>query len=394
MSVSISNIEEIQRLLLAYAAGDYHVRADISALLDERDMILSGVNMLGEELQATTVSRDYFSGIYNAVSNMVLVLSLKGEIEDSNSAVLELLGYQKEKLKGQSIDILVNGENGSFFGSAKRRLGKEGASARWETQLVATDNKKIPVSCSFSRIVDKNDKLEGYLVVAEDITERKETEKLIVRTIVETQDNEQKRVANDLHDSLGQELSTVKLLLTAINIDGQSSDGKYVEAFETCKNLLDKSIENIRAICFNLMPASLEKGGIEAALEELVHKQGQHDLIGFTLKVPDKIPSLDKSLEIAIYRVTQEFISNSIKHAKASLISLHLFLDQGFVQFDIEDNGIGFEVAGKEHHGGRGLSTMSSRVKAFNGCFNLSSTVGKGTKLSIRFQIKREDGET
>jgi len=390
-----SQIKEIHDLLIAYAEGEYHRKGKVSEDRDEIDMIIAGVNMLGEELLGTTVSRDYFSGIYNAVSNMVLVLSLRGEIEDSNSAVFELLGYHNNEIKGRSIDTIVDGGNGSFFNSARNRLGSDGASTQREMNLIACDGKNIPVSCSFSKIMDRRGEPERYLVVAEDITERKETEKLIVRTIVETQDKEQMRVADDLHDSLGQELSTVKLLLSAINENVQSADAKYVEAFETCKELLDNSIENIRAICFNLMPASLARGGIEAALEELAHKQGLHDLIIFTLDIPAEIPTLDNSMEIAIYRVAQEFIANSIKHAQASEIKIGLYADQTHVQFDIEDNGVGFEINDEFYvGGGRGLSTMSSRVKAFNGNFKFTSSPGQGTGLSIKFQLPKSHGDT
>jgi len=393
--MKLSQINEIHDLLIAYAGGEYHKKGKISEDRDEIDMIITGVNMLGEELLATTVSRDYFSGIYNAVSNMVLVLSLKGEIEDSNSAVLDLLGYQNSVIKGKSIDAIVDEGNSSFFETSKNALGKDEVSTQKETRLISTNEKTIPVSSSFSKIIDKRGKLEGYLVVAEDMTEREEMEKLILRTIVETQEKEQKRVADDLHDSLGQELSTVKLLLSAINNNVQSSDANYVAAFETCKNLLDSSIDNVRSICFNLMPASLERGGIEAALEELVQRLGQHDLIRFSLDIPDEIPTLDGSMEIAIYRVAQEFISNSTKHAQASEINIGLYLSQAHIQFDIEDNGVGFELDEKKYvDGGRGLSTMRSRVKAFNGSFKFASKTGQGTRLSIKFQLPELHGET
>ena len=380
-----TQIKEIHDLLIAYAAGEYHRRGKVSSDRDEIDMIIAGINMLGEELLDTTVSRNYFSGIYNAVSNMIFVLSLKGDIEDHNSAVLEHLGYTSHVLTGQSIDKIIGGGVHSFFKSAIAKLKKDGNSVGKETKLITVNKKKVPVSCSFSEIVNKSNKLEGYLVVAEDITERKETEKIILRTIVETQDSEQKRVADDLHDSMGQELSTVKLILTAINENINSSDKNFIEAFETCKSLLDSSIQNIRAICFDLMPASLEKGGIVAALEELVHRQGQHDLMKFEFDPPEGNLLLNRPMEIAMYRVAQEFVGNSIKYSKASKISLNLSAGTDYIQFDMQDNGIGFELRGNSNGSGRGLSNMRSRVEAYNGSFEMSSSPQHGTKLSVKF---------
>ncbi|PCH97995.1 MAG: hypothetical protein COB85_02290 [Bacteroidetes bacterium] len=378
-------IKEIQNLLVAYGAGEYHKQGKISAQRDEIDMIISGINLLGEELLATTVSRDYFSGIYNSVADMVFVVSPRGMIQDVNNAVGSVLDFEKTTLIEQSINTITEQGGRSFFNEVKKNLAAGKQSFTKEIRFTASDKRLIPVSCSCSKIIDQNSKLKGYLIVAEDISERKETEKRILRTIVDTQEKEQKRVAADLHDSLGQELSTVKLLLSAINEGMLSSDDKYKEAYETCKSILDSSIINLRSICFDLMPASLENGGIHMALEELVDRLSKQSLIKFSYKCSGSLPILEKSLEIVIYRIAQEFINNSIKHAHAGKVKIALTCSTTHISFSIKDNGIGFDIANARASAGRGLSTMSSRAKAFNGSMKLNSKPGKGTQLLVTF---------
>jgi len=380
-------IKEIRNLLVAYAAGEYHKQGKISEQRDEIDMIISGINLLGEELLATTVSRDYFNSIYSSVADMVFVVSAKGVIEDTNSAAGNILHFNTTDLIGNPLNSIAEPGGKSFFNGIKKNLSSGEKSCNCEGRFVSSDNTLIPVSCSCSKIIDKNNKFKGYLIIAEDITERKETEKLILRTIVDTQEKEQKRFSLDLHDGLGSELSTVKLLLSAISESLSSSNNKYKEAYETCKSLIDSSIVSLRAICFDLMPASLEKGGINMALKELMDRLGKQSLINFNYNCPDSLPELEKSLEIVIYRIAQESMANVIKHAKATKIDMNLSCDSNVIIFVIRDNGRGFKVSNNKLKRGRGLSNMSSRVKAFNGTFQLTSKMNQGTKLLITFPI-------
>lgn len=388
MAIPPSQIKEINKLLLAYGAGQYHKKGKVSKNRDEIDSIIIGVNMLGEELLSTTVSRDYFRSIYDSVANMVFVLTPAGLISDANKPVFDALGITMEEMNGRPLDSFVIKGKKSFFREIKKMLNKEETYNAKEAFLNQSPGTDVPLNCSCSIIIDKNEKHVGYLVVAEDITEKKETEKLILRTIVDTQEKEQKRVAEDLHDSLGQELSTVKLLLSAISESFDSTDNKYLEAYETCKSLLDRSIVNLRSICFDLMPASLENGGINVALEELTDRLSKQSIIKFSYTCKNRLPVLGKSLEIVIYRIAQEFINNTIKHANATSLIITLSGNSSQVSFSIKDNGKGFDTSNAKTPSGRGLSTMDSRARAFNGTMKLVSKPGKGTELLAVFPLK------
>jgi len=388
MLMHADQIREINKLLLAYSAGEYDKKGRISHRRDEIDMIIAGVNMLGEELLTTTVSRDYFSSIYNAVADMVFVVSSKGIVEDMNSAVSNILNFKASDLVKQPIKKVITPHNSTFFTGIKKKLSTKRKSYTFETQFTSSKKQLIPVSCSCTKIIDRKERFKGYLIIAEDITERKETEKLILRTIVETQEKEQKRVADDLHDSLGQELSMVMLLFSSLEQHGSGEDNRLKEVLENCKSLLGNSIDQLRAICFDLMPASLESGGINDALQELINKLSAQSFIHFHYDYPDNFPPLMKSLEIVLYRVAQEFINNTIKHANASNIHIKFSCNSDKVYFSFFDDGCGFKLNNNKLKKGRGLNNIESRVMAFNGTFKVISKINEGTKLLVTFSIK------
>jgi PAS domain-containing protein len=119
-----SQIDEISDLLLSYSAGHYHVKGEVSENFDEIDMIISGINMLGEELRSTNVSKEYFSSIFNAVTDLVMVADENGILLDLNESVGNVLGYSQEELLGNSIFKILNPQNQEIFSILKEELAK------------------------------------------------------------------------------------------------------------------------------------------------------------------------------------------------------------------------------------------------------------------------------
>ncbi|MBN4062186.1 PAS domain S-box protein [Bacteroidales bacterium AH-315-I05] len=381
-SIPQSQIDEINNLLLAYSSGEFHKKGKISPNLDEVDTIIMGVNMLGEELKDTTVSRDFFNSIYSAVADMLFVVSSKGVIEDVNNAACELLKQEASAMIDKKIDIVCGAK---MFNQMKTKLNARRRAYSFETGFTTVKGKTLPVSCSCSKILDRHQSFRGYLLIAEDITERKATENLVLRTVVETQEKEQKRLAEDMHDSLGQELSMVKLIFSNINNNLPIADPLFKEMFDTCQSILDNSIAHLRAVCFDLMPSALEKGGIDSAINELLGKLRKQNVIQFHYYSPDKMPRLEKSLEVVIYRVVQEFINNTTKHAMAKNIYIDFLANADKIVLELRDDGRGFNVAQKMKKGGRGLHNIGSRIKAFNGIYKFVSAKNKGTVLKVEF---------
>lgn len=372
-----SQIDEINNLLLAYSEGKYKAKGEISVALDEIDTIIMGVNMLGEELDATTVSRDFFSDIYNSVGEMLFILNKRGNIIDANQMAQAKLGIEPEA----NIDSIFSLKEVQFTDIVSKLRKGGGHFSQEDVFLSKTDNQQIPVNCSYAIINGKKETHTRILLVATDITEKKHTERLILKTIVETQEKEQHRVSEDLHDSLGQELSTVKLLLSSLNLTAEK-DNKLLKH---CQNLIDHSIANLRATCFDIMPSALKKYGLVEGISQLIRKLRFQKKIKFHFDASSELPAIDDEIQIALYRIIQEFTNNSIKHANCNNLYIALSQQENNILLQLKDDGCGFDK--NKVKLSNELGNMESRAKAYSGVITLKSEKGIGTKLSLVIPI-------
>lgn len=384
MEVSASRINEINKLLLAYSAGKYLKKAKISSLCDDFDSILAGLNMLGEELSNTTVTRDFFSSIYNATTDMIFVVSQHGIIENVNQSAYSSLGYREDYLKGMAMHKLLDERYDSEFLPALKSSLRFSKTFSLETFLRAAGRKKIPVELSCSKIMNLKNIFKSYLIVANNITERKQAEQRILRTMYETQQIEQARISRDLHDSLGAMLSNIKLQFSSLLLEER--DFQKREIVNGGLKKLDNVIQEIRATCSNIMPSSLAKFGLKIALQQFIEKW-QRCETKIHLCCSDKIVSMEKPISIAVYFIILEFINNTVKYARAKNIFITLLAEKNRFVLDIYDDGSGF-ILQEKLHSGRGLSNMASRIKAFEGNHKIITRPGNGTRLLADFPRK------
>ena len=196
-------------------------------------------------------------------------------------------------------------------------------------------------------------------------------------------------MADDLHDSIGQELSMTKLMIS--NLKNLCKDDKQkLELIETSTEILDSSIRELREICFNLMPGVLSKGGLELAVQDLIAKLEMSQNMEVNCNKNQDIPRLDPDLEVVIYRIIQEFINNMIKHAEATKLNIAVFVDteNNRISVNMQDNGKGFDLKKLNKVGeNRGYENLKSKVKAFNGELQMNSKIGTGTMTKVEFPI-------
>lgn len=376
------HIEDLNLLLLEYATGKYSRRGKISDKRDELDALISGINMLGEELQDSTISKNYFMSIFNAVNDMIIVIGKNGRIQNMNKATYRFLGYTSEKSISLELDDLLADKSDQLFQLLKKELRLKDHYS-FDTVFRSVNTGEIPVNCSCGKIANKQRQTEYFLMVVKDISEQRETENQILRAIVETQESEQKRVAEDLHDSLGQQLSAIKLYLNSIKSSEEKNIKIPIESFTACSKILDDAISNLRLICFNLLPGSLEQCGLADSISQLVFMFNNQDRVKVHFQYDDFPVKMKKEAEVSLYRIVQEFINNSLKHADAKNIRIILTVGD-YVMLQLSDDGKGFDPGRKNVYKGNGLNNMNSRIKAFKGQFKLSSTRGKGTQVFIK----------
>ena len=378
---------KINRLLSNYSLGKFDKRLPISSRMDEVDAFIAGVNMLGEELKSITISRNYFTNIFNTVSDMVFILDKKGLVENINKAVSEQLEYSVERVRGRSFDELQPVEKTMLFKEMMRELKADAGPVVRETLVLSASGKRIPVHLTAAYLLDEGGNKKAILLTAKDMTHQLKTENLIIRAIIDTQEKERRRLAVDLHDSLGQQLSAIKFFISAL---GQSPGNREEkEILNKSNDALSGILTDMRDICFNLMPVTLEEFGLLAAVKELCNKTRYGNKMVFEILHPEGFPKLWKNLEIDIYRVIQEFINNSMKHSNASKISVLFRYDKKNMEITLSDNGQGFDPARLAARG-MGLQNVQSRVKSHKGEIQIRSEKGKGTTYVLIIPLEEK----
>ncbi|HEY3402341.1 MAG TPA: tetratricopeptide repeat protein [Ohtaekwangia sp.] len=207
-----------------------------------------------------------------------------------------------------------------------------------------------------------------------------------IEAYIQSQENERKRFAQDLHDGMGQLLSSLRLVLGTVS--PQSTTHDRVQVMDKAEHLLQDMHREIRSIAFNLMPQTLIQSGLIAALKEMAARLNHSTNVtinvgGFDL--PDKLSEVQ---EISLYRIVQEWVNNVIKYAAASVIEIQFVGHDEEISLTIEDNGRGFDPGVLEHSEGNGWKNIRSRSNLLKGEIFIDSKAGQsGTTFMIRLPV-------
>lgn len=208
----------------------------------------------------------------------------------------------------------------------------------------------------------------------------------LLEAVIEAQETERRRLAQDLHDEVGGMLVLAKLQLTQVLPSGTLHEGS-VAASENVKNTLEEVISSVRRISHDLMPVILEKMGLWHALEALRRAVPKDANLEITLGIETDIKRLQPNQELLLYRIIQELFSNTIKHALADKIEITARQIGNKISLVYQDNGLGFNYSqlqkSKNIAVGIGLMNLQSRVALLNGELNFFSEPGAGTKAEI-----------
>lgn len=204
-------------------------------------------------------------------------------------------------------------------------------------------------------------------------------QELFTRRLIESQEQERKRVAGELHDSLGQSLQVIKGR-AQLGLNRAADPSESAKQFEEISNAAGQAIQEVRTISHALRPAELDQLGLAKAIEWMVEKTGATSATRFACEV-DGVDGLTPEMEISIYRIAQEGMNNVLKHAHATEAILELKREAGSVRFSIFDNGRGFVKPARSD--GRGLVGIAERVRLLGGKFDIQSAPGKGTRLTV-----------
>jgi signal transduction histidine kinase len=206
------------------------------------------------------------------------------------------------------------------------------------------------------------------------------------RQLIESQESERKRIASELHDSLGQHLLIIKNR-ASLGERFAPDASRMVEQFSEITESASLAISEVRAIAYNLRPLNLERLGLTAVLEEMIEKVSAASAIQFTADIAPLDGLLAHGADINIYRIVQETINNIVKHSEATKASIELWTDDGWLNITVRDNGRGLGSSA-ETRTGLGLTSIAERVQMLGGTQTITPTADNGTTVAIRIPVQ------
>ncbi len=209
--------------------------------------------------------------------------------------------------------------------------------------------------------------------------------------LLETQENERRVIAQELHDSIGASLTAIRYgLEEKLHRMGKGGSPQEGISLEQIIRIVRDTIDEIHRISSNLRPSVLDDMGLIVAIRSVCRElQDVREGIRIETQIEVQEDGIQESLGIVIYRILQEALNNAFKHSEADRVCVRLTKADGFLELSIEDNGQGFDMTERLNHESRregmGLVGMKDRAELSNGAFEIQSEAGKGTTILVRW---------
>ncbi|MCP4602593.1 MAG: PAS domain S-box protein [Proteobacteria bacterium] len=367
--------------------------------------------------------------IVATMSDTLLLVNNNRTIESCNKATTELLGYKQNDLSGALVETVFFEYSDipawildTDIDSPKERV------KYLDTRLRTSDDRDIPVSLASSLLNDERGNRLGFLLIARDITERKNKEqelnlhrhhleklvtqrtqdldatnqelarsreqlRLLSERLVLAKEEESARIARELHDELGQILTGLKIDISLFDKHLKkkmwSNQKEYEARIESILGLVDNAIKGVQGITKGLRPAMLDDIGLVATVEWMIGEFNRRIGIecSFYHRVNDE--DYDSAFSTAVYRIIQESLTNVVRHSNAEDAFIKMKETEKTLQVFIEDNGIGIkdeEVSGLHSVG---ILGMTERAYTFGGQVNIKGLRGRGTSVQLSVPIVR-----
>ena len=225
------------------------------------------------------------------------------------------------------------------------------------------------------------------LETQKNLTLLKEQELTTINAMVDGQEKERKRIAEDLHDNLGSVLATLKLHFENLKMNREKKKINQETLFDKTEGLIDEAYLKVRSIAHAKNAGVIANQGLLIAIQMMAEKISSADKIQIEVIDFGLDKRLENSLEISVFRIIQELITNIIKHANAKNATINISLYDKNLNIIIEDDGLGFDIKKVNLKNGMGISSIKTRVNHLGGNFNVDSTKGKGSSIIIDLPV-------
>jgi PAS domain S-box-containing protein len=353
-----------------------------------------------ERERAFRESEQRFRVLVEAVRDYaIFMLDPQGNISTWNVGAERIKGYTASEIIGQHFSRFYPPED---IQAGKPALELEIAvrEGRVEDEgwRLRKDGSKFWASVVITALRDESGNLIGFAKVTRDITERLLAQRALEDSqrklqlsekslrdlslhLLRTQDEERRQIGRDLHDSLGQYLSVLKMRLDALRNAAVRNNHRNADELEQCSQLMNEAVKEVRTISYLLYPPMLEEMGLKTAIPWYLDGFAQRSGIKTKLETSSAFGRLDRDVELALFRVLQESLTNVHRHSGSPEATIRLAAEKGDFFLEISDKGRGipfqkFEEAGRDWMGSRGvgLRGMTERMHQIGGRLEISST--------------------
>lgn len=336
----------------------------------------------------------------------IYMLDPQGQITTWNTGAERIKGYKPSEIIGKNFSTFFP-EKDARSGKPQRILeiaAKEGR-AEQEGWRVRKDGSQFWVNAVVMALRDSSGKLLGFSKITRDVTEKmqqqealrkemadkekaqvellksEESLRRLSHNLLRTQDEERKRIGREMHDSLGQYLSAVKIKLGMLRVTQPNLSTETDKALAQCGALLEECVKEVRTISYLLYPPMLEEMGLKSAISWYLDGFTQRSGIRTTFEIPGDFERLSRDVELALFRVLQESLTNVHKHSGSAVVDIQLSRSNGTVALEIRDYGKGLPQAILGQSGtnwlaslGVGLRGMNERIGQLGGRLRVSAS--------------------
>ena len=346
-------------------------------------------------------SEKRYQQLVDNISEGFVIQDKNGIITSANERFLGMIGYRRREVIGRPINEFL----GEGWLKREDEPGVREEEDRWRSVELAwkrKDGKRIYTILSRKPIHDAKGRFEGSMSVLTDITDRREVELELRRSqeelrslshhIQSVREKESKRIAGEIHDVLGQQLTALKIDLSWLSgrVGPFEESGREIrDKIGAMSDLVDITIQSVQKISAELRPVLLDDLGLGPAIEWLTQDFENRTKIKCRLRLSCDEIDLDPDRSTSVFRISQEALTNVVRHAKATAIDISLGEQNGALVLRISDNGKGIKENEIYAPSSLGLMGMRERLRPFGGKLEISGIPEKGTALTVTLPLEK-----
>ncbi len=350
--------------------------------------------------EALGEQKDFLNTLLETISNPVFYKDERGRYTGCNKAFESFTGRSRADIVGKTVYDMGPKEIADMYYEKDVELFENPGKQRYEWKIKNSEGELREVIFDKATLKDASGRAVGLVGVISDITERKRSEEALrnlSQLLLNAQENERQMISYELHDSIAQSLSSLKIDFDTFFDDHPAISHELKEKMTQKSELIGQVIRSVRDLSYDLHPPSLNQMGIIQTIAQLCEDFSEKTGLGVKF-TPTGMSGLtpDQTLGINLYRLVQEGLNNIRKHANAKHVLINLLASHPNILLRIEDDGKGFDVKAREaaFDGEKkmGLRSMAERVGLLQGWMKIKSAPLQGTKIIIKIPFTKGKG--